>query len=246
MSSIRIFAAPLLLVAVALAQEIPPGTTLPVMLSSTLDARRSKPDEGISARIMQDVPLPHGGHIPEGARVVGRVVETAALTSTAGSHLTLIFDRVDTKGNVIPVVTALRAVASLVAVRDAQLPSRSPVRGESPANWTTVQVGGDVVYRGGGPVMHGDEIVGEPVYHGVLGKLTCDPGCECVDNIEGRGVALWVFSSSACRAYGFDSLKITNSKNVDTAGQITLQSDSNLQVRSGSGLLLLVEPAAPK
>jgi hypothetical protein len=244
--SIRIYAALLLLVAVALAQEIPPGTTLPVMLSSTLDARKSKPDEEISARIMQDVPLLHGGHIPAGARVIGRVVETGAPTGSAGSYVTLIFDRVETKGSVVPVVTGLRAIASLVAVRDAQLPSRTPTRSESPSSWTTVQVGDDVVYRGGGHVMHGDEIVGEPVDLGVLGKLTCGPRCECVDEEADRGVALWIFSTSACGAYGFDGLKIVNAKSGDSAGQITLRSENNVQVRSGSGLLLLVEPAAPK
>ena len=39
------------------------GTALPVMLNSTLDARRAKPGQPISGRIMQDVPLPDGWKI---------------------------------------------------------------------------------------------------------------------------------------------------------------------------------------
>jgi hypothetical protein len=51
---------------------IPAGTVLPVRLNSSLDSIKNKPGQVITARIMQDVPLPKG-QIPAGARVVGHI-----------------------------------------------------------------------------------------------------------------------------------------------------------------------------
>src|SRR5271165_6155577 len=45
---------------IAVAQSIPAGTVLPVMLSSTLDLRHDKPGRVIAGKIMQDVRLPDG------------------------------------------------------------------------------------------------------------------------------------------------------------------------------------------
>ena len=62
----------LLLCSIALcAQEaIPAGTVLPARLNSSLDSHKSRPGQVITARIMQDVPLP-GGKIRAGAQLIG-------------------------------------------------------------------------------------------------------------------------------------------------------------------------------
>lgn len=59
-------------------------------------------------------------------------------------------------------------------------------------SWTTVQVGGDVVYRGNSSVMRGSEIVGKPVSDGVV---------EFDDNHKPQAVG--VFSLDASGTYGF-------------------------------------------
>jgi hypothetical protein len=43
-----------------IAQELPAGTALPVMLNSAIDAGRVTPGATIKARLMQDVILPSG------------------------------------------------------------------------------------------------------------------------------------------------------------------------------------------
>ena len=50
--------------------SIPLGTVLPAQLNSSLNSRKTKPGERITARIMQDVPLPAGRKIRAGAEVV--------------------------------------------------------------------------------------------------------------------------------------------------------------------------------
>src|SRR5215470_11899754 len=140
MKSIRIVCLCLLLVTVAAAVDaIPAGTVIPIMLSSTIDAAHNKPGDRILGKVMQNVPLPSGSQIPARSRVLGQVLEVNK-ASGAASRVIVKFDRVLVKKQEIPVVTDLRAIASMMAVSDAQLPtSPSPDRGSSASTWTTRQ-----------------------------------------------------------------------------------------------------------
>jgi hypothetical protein len=238
MTKVKIFAALLFSAAMVGAQEIPSGTALPVILTSTLDAQKLKSGQPIAGRIEQDVPLPSGARIRAGSRMNGRVLQ-AGMNSDGSSFIRIAFDLVRANGRDIPVVTSLRALASWWAVKNAELPTRSPARSESLATWTTVQVGDDVVYRGGGHVMHGDAVVGDPIDGGVLAELISVPEPGCTTDSGHRRLALWVFSSSACGAYGFDDLDIAHAGNTNPMGEIVLGSKRKVQVRAGSGMLLI-------
>ena len=128
---------------------------------------------------------------------------------------------------------------------EAQLPKHSPARrGESAANWTTVQVGDDVVYRGGGHVMHGEVVVGDPVPDGVLVELVSVPEAGCATGSGQLRLALWVFASSACGAYGFfDDLDIAHAGDANAIGEIVLQSKTDVHIPTGSGMLLITTKA---
>lgn len=240
MNTVKILIAILFSAALAGAQEIPAGTALPVQLTSTLDARKIQPGQPISAVIQQDVPLPGGAKIPAGARVNGQVLQ-GGVNPDGSSYLHLRFDQVRAKKREIPVSTSVRAVASWWEVQNAQLPSRTPTRGESATNWTTTQIGGDVVYRGGGHVMHDDAVVGEPVYRGVLAQLYAVPDAGCETDSNDRPMALWVFSSYACGAYGFEDLRIAQAGRSHPVGEIVLVSKSLIKLHSGSGWLLITQ-----
>ncbi len=77
----------LLSAAVTVAQDIPGGTVLPVMLNSTLDAGKDKPGRQITGKIMQDLPLPDGASIPKGSRVVGHIVSATPAAAGSPSHI---------------------------------------------------------------------------------------------------------------------------------------------------------------
>ena len=224
--------------AVAGAQEIPPGTALPLKLDTRLDENTASSGQRIFATVAQDVPLPSGGKIRAGSRVSGRVLQ-AGRKGDGSSYIRLRFDQVSANGRDMAITTSLRALAPPRDVQDAQQPLHGPVYAESPANWTTTQVGGDVVYRGGGHVMHDTTLVGDPVKGGVLAVLTevRFPGCETSSG--DRRLALWVFSSNACGAYGFGPLKIAHAGDTTPLGEVVLQSSKNVRVYAGSGMLLI-------
>ncbi|MBZ5510263.1 MAG: hypothetical protein LAN70_03755 [Acidobacteriia bacterium] len=239
MSGLRIAMAVLLASAAsACAQEIPSGTALPVRLNTKLDEKSATSGQPITASIAQDVPLPSGGMIRAGSRMSGRVLQ-AGRKGDGSSYVRLRFDSVHSNGRDIAINTSLRALAPPRDVLDAQMPDHSPDRGESPANWTTTQIGGDSVYRGGGHVMHGDVVVGDPVNDGVMAVLLAVPYPGCDAGSNGRRLALWVFSSSACGAYGFGRFDIAHAGDTNPIGEIVLQSRKNVRVYAGSGMLLI-------
>jgi len=226
--------------------KVPPGTILPVRLNSSLSSSKSKANQVISARIMQDVPLPGGAKIPEGSQVLGTIVQVAAARSGSPAEISLRFDKLRTAHQSFPITTNLRAVAGFMDILNAQTPTMGP--GESDVyRWlTTVQVGGDVVYGDGGIVTKGDDsshVVGKSVGGGVLGQISAKEGTKCRGPLFGNNSpqALWVFSSDACGTYGLAHLEISHAGRSDPVGLIAFRSHAkDLRLPSGTGMLLRV------
>lgn len=228
------------------AQDLPPGIALPVMLSSTLDAKKDKPGETIEGKTMQEALLPSGDTIKRGSRVTGHIVAVSK-SGSAGSRVTLQFDRLENDGRTLPLSVSLRAVASMESVSQAQNPMNADSTYLGSDSWTTRQVGGDIVNRGRGVVGSSSGIVGKWTGSGVWGKLTPAPdrGCPATDG-NNQEQALWVFSSSACGVYGSSDVHLAHAGITDPVGQIVLESQHDLRLRGGSGWLLQVlGPAHP-
>jgi len=226
----------------ALAQtSIPAGTVLPLQLSTSLNSRKSRPGDRVRARIMQEVPLSSGRKIHAGAKVVGHVVSVKANEQPA--EITFRFEKVESGHRAIPIITNLRALASVMAVEDAQIPSAGPDRG-TPWAWTTKNlIGGEVAYGEGGPVVHGADVVGHALFGGVLAQVNSSPGSPCRGEVADNDQlqAFWVFSSDACGLYGIDNLEIVHAGRTPPVGEITFRSKTgNLKIDSGSGMLLRV------
>ena len=224
--------------------SVPVGTILPVQLNSSLQFNKARAGQEISARLMQDAPLP-GPHakIPEGSRVVGHVVAIRPASQSNATEMDLHFDAIVDHGRRLPILTNLRALASMMDVSDAQLPDAGPDRGTSEANWTTHQIGGDIVYRPG-QVDRGDNVVGKSMFGtAVLARVSANPEGHCRGAIsdDDSPQAFWIFSSDACGIYDYPSLAIVHAGRTDPVGEIRLASTKkDLKIRAGSGLLLRV------
>jgi hypothetical protein len=226
---------------------VPTGTILPVQLNHSVRTDNAKPGQEISARVMQDIPLPAGGRIRAGAKVIGEVVAVKPAAKGNAAEISLRFDTLKSGAQRIPIVTNLRALAGMMDVADAQTPQNGPDRGTSEYNWTTVQIGGEVNYHGMGAISNGSEIVGHSVADGVLVRVTARPGTNCRGEMDGNDhlQALWLFSSDACGLYGFPDVTTVHAGRSSPVGVITLRSEKgNLNVRAGSGMLLRVNSTA--
>jgi hypothetical protein len=235
-----ILAALMLLPIGVMAQSaLPVGTILPVSLDTSLKANKVHVGQEIRAKVMQNVP---GTPVRRGATVLGHVVQ-AGSSKNGQTRLEFCFDAVKVHSRRIPLKADLRALASLMEVEAAQIPEESADRSIPPEVATTQQIGGEQVYRGGGPVADGDLKVGEPTPYGVLALPRVLPGQPCrgivADNQQPQ--ALWLFSTDACGVYGFSDIHIEQAGRSDPAGTIILVSDKGkLEIGSGSGLLLRV------
>ncbi len=222
------------------AQSAPPvGTILPVTLDRTLNVNKAYAGQEIRAEVMQNIP---GTVIRRRDHVLGHVVKVTS-SKNGPSTLEIRFDAVQVRDRRIPLRTNLRALASFIEVQDAQIPEEMASRGITPEVATTQQIGGDQVYRGGGPVTAGNMTVGEPTAYGVLARPRVQPGLSCRGVIADNSLpqALWLFSTDACGVYGLSNIRIEHAGRTDPAGNIILASDrGKLNLEGGTGLLLRV------
>jgi len=226
----------------ATAQEIPAGTLLPVALVGTLRAGKVKANDRVVAKLAQYAVV-GDSRLPRGTEVSGRVIESRPAAPGSPARLVLRFDSIRLSGHDIPITTSLRALAGMQAVFDAQLPMNMvDDHGSSIRDWNTTQIGGQAVYRGDGFVMEGEDVVGHASMVGeVVGRPMTWPWSPCArDAVLNSEQSFWVFSTDACGMYGFGDAKLTHAGRTTPVGEIALESPDKLELRGGSGLLLVV------
>ncbi len=224
--------------------QIPAGTILPVRLNHGFSSKSTRVGQQLTGRIMQDVPLPGSGKIPEGSKVVGTILSISAAGSNNAGKITFQFAQIEVHDLKTAIVTNLRAIASPMEVQFAQIPETTPGFG-TPYVWaTTSLIGGDVKYGAGGPVTdRGSQVVGEGTYEGVLVHVRAQPESGCRGELDGNHdpQALWVFSADSCGVYGMSGIRIAHAGRTERLGEIVISADSgDVNVRGGSGMLLRV------
>jgi len=166
------------------------GTLLNAELNSSVDSRKAKVGDPVTAHTTEAVKLNGVTVIPRNAKLVGHVVEASArATGDAGSALTLQFDKaVVKKGEEIPLKVVIQAMAA--APRYSSEPSPDPNErssGSAAAEGSPMKTqrppAGSATPAGGAPgtVGAGVDAAGRltPDSHGVIGMeglhLATDP-----------------------------------------------------------------------
>ncbi len=223
-------------------QSLPLGTTIPARLQNTLNTEKDQPGKTFTLKITQDIPVSGQPIIRRGATLTGHLVATQSIkTGAQSSRITLQFDKLRFSRQEIPVILGLRAMASVAEVSNAGMPTNSD---DNSASWTTRQIGGDVAYRGGGPVTTSwGEVVGKPVSDGVIGRLIAPRDGTLPGDLHCRSDdaphALGLFASTACGLYGFRRFTMERDGFEQPKGEITFVSSSKfIKISAGSQFLL--------
>ena len=224
--------------------QLPVGLILPARLNDTLKVKDLQKGTILEFRVMQDIPLPDRDKIPMKSLVRGSVVNAIKDSDGPGVNIALAFTQIVNKDQNFSTATSLRAIASYMAVRDAQTPLNGIDAG-SPAGWAnTVQIGGDIRYGDGGPVRNRHrQRVGKGVLGGVLVHVSANPSLGCDGPIKGEDYlqALWVFSSDACGVYGMKEVKLSHSGNSEPVGEFTLHFEKDdMKLDAGTAFLFEV------
>jgi hypothetical protein len=221
---------------------LPAGITVPVQISHSVHAGSTMAGETIIGETTQRIPLSKDHYLNRGAKVVGTIVVSKAGDggATQPSVLAIRFTSLRYRNQTVPISTRAIAIANAAQVGFTADPASMPTgRGNSnPANWTTRQVGGDVLSRCGWIGELDDDVmrkVGFADYYGVY----ADPPSDAT-GVTSIPRAVGVFSTNARGLYGFDEGAALRS----SGGDITITSPRKLVLRNGDNLLLEVIPTS--
>ena len=117
---------------------VPPGSTLPVRVEHTLNAKHAQPGKVVKARLIQRVPLADGRYLPTGTELVGSV------TTLSAAQLGITWSELRLHTAAEPVRVKLVAAADSFDVEQTRIPLGGPTK--STSDWTTEQIGGDEIY----------------------------------------------------------------------------------------------------
>lgn len=177
---------------------LPQGTTLPVTLDRGLDAHHVKVGQPVTARLSQHVPLAGGPNLPKKTRLTGSVV------SYDGRTLGLRFNTLELGHESEPIEVKLVAAALWLDVESTQEPLSGADRGLSnPADWTTMQIGRDEIYRMGWKGIVYNQY-SQPVGHADAYGVYAAP------NAAGLTRAMGPFSTSAKGLYDLQWIHIVS------------------------------------
>ena len=90
--------------------KLPSGTSLPIVLVTSISFDKCKSGQALRGKIDKDVPLPNGEVIRKGSGVEGHVVEVTPAANGSGANVAMQFDKLDVGGQKVPVVTNLKAI----------------------------------------------------------------------------------------------------------------------------------------
>ena len=84
-----------------LVATVPDGTTLPVVLTRTIDTAKAKPGDPVRFELVSPV-VANGTVIPRNAKLSGKIVRVHTLKNHPYSSLAVLIDSVEWKHNVVP------------------------------------------------------------------------------------------------------------------------------------------------
>lgn len=220
----------------ARAITLPSQTAIPVMFTHTVDAKKAKAGDVVSARTMQVVLLANGEQLPKGSLVTGHVIEARAFkfdeTPYAVQQPSYLSIELDQVANT-PVATSVRAMATYLAVQEALTPQGID---ESDSLGAMVLIGGAHYSPIAKRVTDGpdDDTVAYNKRQGIFAHLL-PGGAGCDGTQTEQSVA--IFSPDACGLYGFVSDHLTARE-----GTFRLESTHRtVSIRAGSAALLQVK-----
>jgi hypothetical protein len=225
------------------ALQLAPQTTLPILFTRSVSAKKAHSGDAVEARTMQAVKLANGTTIPSGSRVRGHVTDGTAFTydhtpyaKQKNALLSIQFDSVEANGNTLPLHVTVRAMADYYATEAAYEPKSTDL---DPLGTLTL-VGGDLLTPSQSEVRnHDDDVVAYARRSGVYAHLI--PNGRCDGNSD--EVSMGIFSATACGLYGYTNVSASDFGSVASPSTLTLTSRrTSPEILKHSSALLEVLP----
>jgi hypothetical protein len=208
------------------------GTAFNASLEDTLDTRKTKAGDIVTAEASEDVSYQRCVIFPKGTKITGHVVRvTSGGHGSAGSAIFIQFDKATVKEQEVILNAGIQALA---------VGAVSPMPSATPKTKSAAPQSVPVVEDGSGSVASSDAVVVSTIYqeqrNGLRAPLAPSPASEGEFRSDG------LFSPGSKGAFGRPDLKVYTPTSEGSHGTVLLSSKKNMHLDAGTHLLLVVQP----
>jgi len=224
------------------------GTAFNASLVDTLDARRARPGDVVTAEVAEPVTYERSVVFPRGTKVIGHIVRaTSGGRGRAGSALFIQFDKAILKdGEEVILNAGIQALAVGPAApllsdadRSREWESSADLSAPAERNLESLPAGA-AEPTSGEPASGSDALVVSTIYDAprssVRAPLFAAPAAEGELSSDG------LFTPESKGAFGRPDLKVYTPTSQGSHGTVLLSSKKNMRLESGTRLLLVVQP----
>ena len=214
----------------AQSQSLPAATAIPVSFAQSVDAKKAKVGDTVTAKTMQVILLPGGGSIAKGTVVTGHVVavqpfhfDPTPYAHQTPSLISIHFDQLREAGTLIPVNLSVRAIATANDSREASYAYSN----QDPDHIGMVSLIGGTTFSPLQKMIQSEDgdAIGYNRKDGVFARLIASAPSGARTSIDCKGTdteqSLAIFSPDACGVYGFAGDYISEN-GQDGSGTFTL------------------------
>jgi len=225
----------------AQAQVLPSSTAIPVSFERSIDTKKAKVGDTVTAKTLQIVELPGGKSIAKGSRLVGHVValnsfhfDQTPYAHQRPSMLSIHFDTLRSGEAAIPINVAVRAIANTNDSRQATYPHSIDYTDH--VGMMTL-IGGTTFSPLEKLIQTEDgDAIGYNRRNGVFARLISSGSCKGTSTEQ----SIAIFSPDACGAYGFGGDYLADTGR-DGSGTFTLAlRGRSVKLYAGSTALLQI------
>jgi hypothetical protein len=211
------------------------GTAFNATLDDTLDTRKTRAGDPVTAEATEDVEYERSVIFPKGTKIVGHVVRvTSGGRGRAGSAIFIQFDKATLKDGQEVVLNA--GIQALAVGAVAPLPTDA----DSPKNLESAPHTVPVESNSGNPAAGSDALVVSTIYEAPRGTL--HPPLAGAPVAEGEFTSDGLFTPGSKGAFGRPDLKVYTPTSEGSHGTVLLSAKKNMHLDSGTHLLLVVQP----
>jgi hypothetical protein len=211
------------------------GTAFNATLDDTLDTRKTRAGDPVTAEATEDVAYERSVIFPKGTKIVGHVVRvTSAGRGRAGSAIFIQFDKAMLKdGQEVVLNAGIQALAvGTVAPQ--------PTDADTPKNLESAPHTVPVESNSGNPAAGSDALVVSTIYEAPRSTLRAPLAAALV--AEGEFTSDGLFTPDSKGAFGRPDLKVYTPTSEGSHGTVLLSAKKNMHLDSGTHLLLVVQP----
>jgi hypothetical protein len=218
------------------------GTAFNATLTDSLDTRRAKPGDPVTAEVVENVTYQRTVIFPKGTKVMGHIVRvTSGGRGRAGSALFVQFDKALLKDGQEVILNA--GIQALAVGSVAPLSDTEGRGNQDAATSAEVNRPAEPLAEGAEPSLTSstnDALVVSTIYdtsrRGLRAPLFAAPAAEGELNSDG------MFTPDSKGAFGRPDVKVYTPTSEGSHGTVLLSAKKHMRLESGTRLLLVVQP----